>query len=62
MALILASTSAIRRQMLDAAGVDYEAVKPGVDESAVKARLSDAVEIASSWRQPRRCSLAATIG
>ena len=41
MPLILASTSAIRRQMLDAAGVDYRAVKPAVDEDAVKARLTD---------------------
>jgi len=45
--LILASTSAIRRQMLDAAGIDYMAVKPDVDEAAVKARLTDAAEIAS---------------
>jgi len=33
--LILASTSSIRRQMLDAAGVEYEAVKPDVDENVV---------------------------
>jgi septum formation protein len=46
LALILASTSSIRRQMLDAAGVGYEAVKPDVDEDAFKARLSDAREIA----------------
>ena len=47
MTLILASTSAIRRQMLDAAGVDYAALKPDVDEDMIKARLSDASEIAS---------------
>ena len=47
MALILASTSAIRRQMLDAAGVCYEGVKPNVDENIVKARLDDAEAIAS---------------
>ena len=46
MSLILASTSAIRRQMLEAAGLDYVAVKPDVDEDLVKARLSDPVEIA----------------
>jgi septum formation protein len=45
--LILASTSAIRRQMLDAAGVDHVAVKPDVDEDMVKAQLSDPAEIAS---------------
>lgn len=37
MALILASSSAIRRQMLAAAGVEFEIVKPEVDEEAVKA-------------------------
>ena len=47
MTLILASTSAIRRQMLDAAGVDYVALKPDVDENMVKSRLSDAGEIAA---------------
>ncbi|MFL6744479.1 MAG: Maf family protein [Sphingomicrobium sp.] len=47
MSLILASTSAIRRQLLDSAGVDYVAVKPDVDEAALKARLTDPTEIAS---------------
>lgn len=46
MPLTLASTSAIRRQMLDAAGVDYEAVKPAVDEDELKLGLSDAADIA----------------
>ena len=46
MALILASTSPIRRQMLDAAGVDYEATAPGVDEDSIKAKLSDTGDIA----------------
>lgn len=32
--------------MLDAAGIDYVAIKPHVDEDAAKARLSDASEIA----------------
>jgi septum formation protein len=44
--LILASSSAIRRNMLDAAGVAYEAVKPCVDEAEFKARLSNPLEIA----------------
>ena len=43
---MLASTSAIRRHMLDAAGVEYEALKPAVDESELKLGLSDAKEIA----------------
>ena len=32
--------------MLDSAGVEYRAVKPNVDEGAVKARLTDATSIA----------------
>jgi len=44
--LILASTSAIRRQMLYSAGVDFEAIASNVDEEAVKAKLNDAEEIA----------------
>ncbi len=38
MSLILASQSASRRAMLDAAGVPYEAVAAQVDEDAAKAR------------------------
>lgn len=57
MGLILASTSAIRRQMLDAAGVLYEAQKPDVDEDAVKAQLSDAGEIASELAAAKACSI-----
>jgi septum formation protein len=57
LALILASTSAIRRQMLDAAGVEYRAAKPDVDEDAVKARLSDAAEIAGDLAAAKACSI-----
>ena len=46
MPLILASTSAIRRQMLDAAGVEYQAVRPQVDEEELKLGLTQANEIA----------------
>jgi septum formation protein len=46
MALILASTSPIRCQMLAAAGVTFETATPQVDERAVKSRLSDGREIA----------------
>jgi septum formation protein len=56
--LILASTSAIRRQMLDAAGVEYKAVKPDVDEDAVKARLDDPTEIASQLAAAKASSIA----
>ena len=65
MGLILASTSAIRRQMLDAAGVTCQSQKPDVDEDAVKARLSDAADIASELAAAKACSIASqgwTIG
>ena len=39
MRLLLASKSAARRRMLEAAGVPFEAVGAGVDEDAVKAAL-----------------------
>jgi len=39
MSLILASGSASRRRMLEAAGLDFEVDKPRVDEEAVKASL-----------------------
>ncbi|MFL6759793.1 Maf family protein [Sphingomonas sp.] len=57
MALILASTSAIRRQMLSAAGVAHETVKPDVDEDAVKAQLDDAGGIASALAAAKACSI-----
>jgi septum formation protein len=38
--LLLASSSAIRQAMLDAAGVEYQALAAGVDEAAAKARLA----------------------
>ena len=37
--VVLASTSAIRRQILAGAGVAFEAVSPGVDETAIKDSL-----------------------
>jgi septum formation protein len=56
-ALILASTSAIRRQMLDAAGVAYRAVKPEVDEDSVKARSNDPAKIASELAAAKATSI-----
>ena len=58
MTLILASTSTIRRQMLDAAGVEYEALKPDVDEDLVKARLYGAAEIAGELAAAKATSIA----
>lgn len=46
MALILASSSTIRRQMLSAAGVDFEVEPSNVDEDAIKAKVSAADELA----------------
>jgi septum formation protein len=46
LSLILASTSRIRQQMLDAAGVEHHAQAPQVDEDELKLGLSDPVEIA----------------
>lgn len=57
MALILASTSPIRRQMLDAAGVDYRSVRPEVDEAQVKARLDNPRSIASELANAKALSI-----
>jgi septum formation protein len=57
LALILASTSAIRRHMLEAAGVAYRAMKPDVDEDSVKTRLNGAAEIASELAAAKACSI-----
>jgi septum formation protein len=45
-ALILGSSSAIRRQLLAAAGVECEVDPPQLDEEAIKAGLDDAKQIA----------------
>lgn len=47
MDLILASTSSIRRQMLNAAGVEIQVAKPNVDEDLAKSKFRDASTIAS---------------
>lgn len=44
--LILASSSAIRKAMLQSAGVEYEAISPDLDEDAVKARFNKGTEVA----------------
>jgi septum formation protein len=46
LALILASASAIRRSMLDAAGVEHEVVPAEIDEKAVRRSLADPSAIA----------------
>ena len=57
MALILASTSAIRRQMLDAAGVEYQAIRPEVDEDSVKAQTADPAGIATKLAVAKALSI-----
>ena len=60
LSLILASSSAIRRQMLDAAGVDYQAVSAKVDEGAIKAQLSRPEEIACKLAEAKALNVSAT--
>jgi septum formation protein len=55
--LILASTSAIRRHMLDAAGVDFEAAKPQVDEDELKLGVHHAREIAERLASAKALSI-----
>ena len=57
MALILASSSPIRKAMLDAAGVACKAVKPDVDEAELKLGLDDAREIASRLAEAKAMSV-----
>lgn len=57
MTLILASTSAIRRHMLDSAGVEYRAAKPEVDENELKLGLSGGAEIALRLAQAKALSI-----
>jgi septum formation protein len=57
--LILASSSAIRRHMLDAAGVEYEAIPSQVDEAAVKAELSTGEQIAGKLASAKAVDVSA---
>lgn len=57
MPLILASTSAIRRQLLTAAGVDFAAVKPAVDEAELKLGMHDGEAIALRLAQAKALSV-----
>jgi septum formation protein len=57
--LILASSSTVRRQMLDAAGVEYRAVPADVDETAIKAQLSSAEQIACKLAEAKALNVSA---
>jgi septum formation protein len=61
MILILASKSASRRAMLDAAGVAYESIPADIDERAVEAGLLDAVpgEVAEALSVAKAAAVAA---
>jgi septum formation protein len=56
-ALILASSSPIRKAMLDAAGVVCTAIKPNVDEAELKLGLEDAGQIASRLAEAKATSV-----
>jgi septum formation protein len=57
MALILASASAIRRSMLEQAGVDF-VIQPGtVDEAEEKRKHSDPVQLASALAEAKALSV-----
>jgi septum formation protein len=59
LSLILASSSAIRKAMLDAAGVQFGAVPAEVDEVSVKQRLRSADEIASQLAKAKAVKVSA---
>lgn len=56
MPLILASTSAIRRHLLEAAGVAFESVRPDVDEAELKLGLSGGETIAARLAEAKAMS------
>jgi septum formation protein len=53
MALVLASSSAIRRAMLEQAGLEFTAVAPGVDEAAERRRHDGPGSLATSLAQAK---------
>ena len=60
MALILASSSSIRRSMLRAAGVEHQAIASAVDEGSVKAKRSDPRELAAELAEAKAVSVSRT--
>lgn len=55
--LILASSSPIRRQLLHAAGVAHEAIRPTVDEAALKQGQSDPAQLARLLAEAKALSI-----
>jgi septum formation protein len=59
MTLVLASSSPIRRHMLEQAGVPFEAVAAEVDESHEKARHADPAALATALAEAKSLSVSA---
>jgi septum formation protein len=59
--LILASSSAVRRQILRAAGVEHNAIASAVDEDAIKAAHSDAAEMTAELAAAKALSVSRTL-
>ena len=57
--LILASGSSIRRKMLEDAGVEFEVVRPNVDEATIKAEQSEAETVALELAKAKAVSVSA---
>lgn len=57
LSLTLASTSAIRRRMLDCAGVEYTSAKPDVDEAELKLGLCSTRDIAVRLAEAKSLSI-----
>lgn len=60
MPLILASSSPIRRQMLDAAGVGHDAIASAIDEDVIKAVHSEASEMTAELAAEKALSVSRT--
>ena len=58
--LILASGSSIRRQMLEDVGVEFEVVRPDVDEDAAKAGQTEPDRIAGELAQAKALAVSAS--
>jgi len=55
--IVLASSSAIRRAMLEAAGVEFEVAAPQIDEAALKAEALLIDDLASDLAQAKALSI-----
>ena len=61
LALILASSSTIRRQMLRAAGVEHSSIASAVDEDSIKAAHLDAAEMTVELAAAKALSISRTL-